>query len=43
MTELAISENALEILVYSAVFITMITPMALVIFLIKDWKEGKLW
>lgn len=43
MTELAISENALEILIYGAVFITMITPVALLTFLIKDWKEGKLW
>lgn len=43
MTELPISESALEILVFGAVFITMITPLALVAFLIKDWKEGKLW
>lgn len=43
MTELALSENALEMLVYGAVFVTTLTPAALIAFLIKDWKEGKLW
>lgn len=38
-----ISHEALSVLVYGAVFITMITPVALIGFLIKDWKEGDLW
>ena len=43
MAEWMISETALTVLVSGAVFITIITPVALVAFLVKDWKEGKLW
>lgn len=40
---MTMSVDALSLLVYSAVFITMITPVVLVALVIKDWKEGKLW
>lgn len=38
-----ISQDALALLVYGAVVITMVTPIALLALLVKDWKEGKLW
>lgn len=37
------SVNALSLLVYGAVLVTMVTPVVLITLLIKDWKEGKLW
>ena len=38
-----ISATALSILVYCALGITVITPVALVLLLIRDYKRGKLW
>lgn len=40
---MTMSVNALSLLVYGGVFVTMITPVVLVTLLLSDWKEGKLW
>ena len=38
-----ISAEALSILVYCALAITVITPIGLTLLLIRDYKRGKLW
>lgn len=40
---MTMSVNALSLLVYGGVFVAMITPVVLIVLLVNDWKEGKLW
>lgn len=40
---MTISANFLAVVVYIALFITIIAPVALLAIWIKDWKNGKLW
>ncbi len=38
-----ISLGALTILVYCALCVTIATPIGLLILLLRDYKEGRLW
>jgi len=40
---MTISANFLAVIVYIALLITIIAPVALLAIWIKDWKHGKLW
>ena len=37
------STSFLTVLVSVALFVTMLSPIALIIFLIRDWKRGEQW
>lgn len=37
------SANALTLMVVTALAITTAAPILLVVFLIRDWRNGKLW
>lgn len=38
-----ISADFLAVVVSLALFITIIAPVALILFWIRDWRNGKLW
>ena len=38
-----ISLTALSTLVYTALAITLLTPLLLIALVLRDWKEGVLW
>jgi hypothetical protein len=40
---MTISLFAFQLVITAALAITVISPIALVIFWIKDWKDRKLW
>lgn len=37
------SVSFLSILVSAALLITMVSPVVLIVFLIRDWKRGQQW
>ena len=37
------SSEFLTILVSTALLITMVSPVVLIIFLVRDWKRGEQW
>ena len=40
---MTISATLLAVIVSVALLITIIAPVALVVFWIRDWRNGKLW
>jgi len=38
-----ISTGALTVLVFAALAITVVTPVLLIVLLIRDYKRGELW
>lgn len=40
---MTISADMLQVIVSVALLITIIAPVALLLFWIKDWRNGKLW
>jgi len=40
---MTISVDLFTLLIMAALTVTVITPLALLLLFIRDWKEGQLW